>query len=118
MTLDGGATTTAPTFSLSELTGPTALTFQLTVTAGGASVTDEGGGHGQRGQRRADRGEAGTNQFIHEGTVVTLTGSGQDPENTALSYAWTQTGGGADRDADGGVRRPRRRSPRRSWWRM
>ncbi len=97
-----GATTTTPTFSLSELTGPTALTFQLTVTAGGASVTDEVVVT-VNADNDAPTAEAGTNQFIHEGTVVTLTGSGEDPENTALSYAWTQTGGSPTVTLTGGT---------------
>ena len=87
-----GATTTAPTFSIPELTGPTTLTFTLTVTAGGASVTDEVVVT-VNANNDPPTAEAGSEQFIHESTVVTLTGSGEDPENTALSYAWTQTGG-------------------------
>ena len=37
---------------------------------------------------------AGEDQLnVEEGTVVTLTGRGEDPENTTLSYAWAQTEG-------------------------
>ena len=97
-----GATTTTATFSIPELTGPTALTFQLTVTAGGASVTDEVVVT-VNADNDAPTAEAGSEQFIHEGTVVTLTGSGEDPENTALSYAWTQTGGSPTVTLTGGT---------------
>ncbi len=38
--------------------------------------------------------DAGENQFnVEERTVVTLNGSGEDPENTTLSYTWVQTEG-------------------------
>ena len=97
-----GATTTTATFSIPELTGPTALTFQLTVTAGGASVTDTVVVT-VNADNDAPTAEAGSEQFIHEGTVVTLTGSGEDPENTALSYAWTQTGGSPTVTLTGGT---------------
>ena len=101
MTLTGATTTTA-TFSIPELTGATALTFQLTVTAGGASVTDTVVVT-VNADNDAPTAEAGSEQFIHEGTVVTLTGSGEDPENTALSYAWTQTGGSPTVTLTGGT---------------
>ena len=97
-----GATTTTATFSIPELTGATALTFQLSVTAGGASVTDTVVVT-VNADNDAPTAEAGSEQFIHEGTVVTLTGSGEDPENTALSYAWTQTGGSPTVTLTGGT---------------
>jgi len=40
------------------------------------------------------RADAGPDQTVNENTLVTLDGSSSsDPEDTALSYAWTQTGG-------------------------
>ena len=36
---------------------------------------------------------AGSNQIVNEGSRVTLTGSGIDPDGTIASYVWTQTAG-------------------------
>ncbi len=36
---------------------------------------------------------AGADQSVLGGALVSLSGSGTDPEGTTLSYAWTQTGG-------------------------
>ena len=36
---------------------------------------------------------AGANQEVNRGEVVTLTGSGTDPEGQTLTYRWTQTAG-------------------------
>ena len=41
----------------------------------------------------APTAEAGTNQTVDEGDLVTLSGSGTDPENDTLSYSWRQTSG-------------------------
>ena len=36
---------------------------------------------------------AGLNQTVDAGTVVTLTGTANDPDGTVINYAWEQTGG-------------------------
>ncbi len=36
---------------------------------------------------------AGDDQTVDEGDAVSLSGSGTDPESSALTYSWTQTGG-------------------------
>ncbi len=46
------------------------------------------------GPNDAPTAEAGQNQTVGKGATVTLDGSGSsDPEEEALTYAWTQTGG-------------------------
>ena len=45
------------------------------------------------GSNDAPTADAGENQTVGEGAAVTLAGSGTDPENEALTYAWTQTSG-------------------------
>ena len=87
-----GSTTTAPTFSAPELSADATLTFTLTVTTGGASATDTVAVTIQA-DNDPPTANAGTDQTVTEGAAVTLTGTGQDPEDAALSYAWTQTGG-------------------------
>lgn len=45
-------------------------------------------------QNRSPVAEAGTNQTVTEGTQVILNATGShDPDNDALTYLWTQTGG-------------------------
>ncbi|MBN1260678.1 MAG: DUF11 domain-containing protein [Anaerolineae bacterium] len=89
------ATTVAPTFTAPE--GPAALTFTLTVTdTGGLSdiaavvitVTPSI-------INQPPTADAGINQTVHPGDVVTLDGSGSaDPDgHLPLTYLWTQTGG-------------------------
>ena len=86
-----GASTTTPTFTAPELTGATTLTFELTVTAGGASATDAVAVVIQA-DNDPPTADAGSDQTVTEGTAVTLTGSGSDPEEDPLSYAWRQSG--------------------------
>ena len=87
-----GATTATPSFTAPNLTSDVTLTFTLTVTAGGASDTDT-----VNVTVRADNDDptanAGTDQTVNDGDLVTLSGSGTDPEDEALSYSWSQTGG-------------------------
>ena len=87
-----GASTATPTFVAPELTGDTSLTFELTVTAGGASATDAVSVTIQA-DNDPPTADAGSDQTVAEGTAVTLAGSGMGPEGEALSYAWRQSGG-------------------------
>ena len=73
------------------MTAGTTLTFELTVTAGGASVTDAVGVVIQA-DNDPPTANAGADQTVSEGMAVTLAGSGSDPEDAALTYAWRQSG--------------------------
>jgi hypothetical protein len=89
---DAGAVN--PTFTAPDV-GPdgTSLTFQLT-------VTDEGGLTGTdtcivniSWLNEAPTADAGADQTVDEGAIVTLSGSGTDPDDGVKSYQWTQTAG-------------------------
>ena len=67
------------------------LTFRLT-------ITDESGGQATSdvsiNVNRKPVADAGSDQSVVEGAMVTLYGSGSsDPEGSSLSYAWAQTSG-------------------------
>ena len=85
------ASFTAPT----ELVGDAALVFSLVVTdaRGSASVSDTVTITVTTGSNDAPTADAGDGQTVGEGASVTLSGSGTDPENEALTYQWTQTSG-------------------------
>ena len=91
-----GATTASPTFTApSQLAANAALTFSLTVTAGGKSSTaDTVTVTVTAGTNDAPTARAGTDQRVAESATVTLDGSGSsDPEGETLAYAWSQTAG-------------------------
>ena len=77
-----GSETTADRFGYKADDG-TALSETATVTLTVTPVNDP------------PVAEAGPGQEVDEGTAVTLSGSGTDPEGETLSFAWTQTGGPA-----------------------
>ncbi len=92
-----GATTAAPTFTAPEqLTANATLVFSLIVTdaRNAASTADTVTVTVTAGSNDAPTADAGDDQTVAEGAAVTLDGSGSsDPEDEALSYAWTQTSG-------------------------
>ncbi len=89
-----------PTSQAPQFTAPyvgvagEALTFQLTVTdSGGLSDTDTVIIN-VSDLNQAPTADAGSDQAVEEGEVVTLSGSGSsDVDGTIDSYAWTQTSG-------------------------
>ena len=75
--------------------GQRSLVFSLTVSDGvNTSTADTVTITVTAGANDAPTADAGTNQTVAEAATVTLDGSGStDPENAALTYAWSQTSG-------------------------
>ena len=95
VTLSGASTATASFTAPTELVTDAVLVFSLVVTdaRGSASAADTVTVTVTAGANDAPTADAGSNQQVAEGASVTLSGSGFDPENEALTYAWTQTSG-------------------------
>ena len=90
------STAQSPTFTApTELLSNASLVFSLTVSDGvNTSTADTVTITVTAGANDAPTADAGTNQTVAEGANVTLDGSGSDdPENAALTYAWSQTSG-------------------------
>ena len=84
------------TFTAPDVSGNVTLTFSLTVNDGVHNSAADTVDIMVRGDANAaPTANAGTNQTVNEGDTVTLGGSGSDPdpEDTTLSYVWTQTAG-------------------------
>jgi ribosomal protein L14 len=89
------ANTATATFTAPQVAVDTVLTFRLT-------VTDNGGASGSattnvtvRNVNQAPTANAGPDQTVDENVLVTLSGSGADPDGTIASYQWAQTAGRA-----------------------
>ncbi|EAU68511.1 putative metalloprotease [Stigmatella aurantiaca DW4/3-1] len=87
-----GASTARPTFTAPEVVAETALSFQLTVSDGQA-LSNDTVNVTVRDVNRAPASVAGEDQTVLEGTQVTLSGSGTDPDGDPVTYAWRQTAG-------------------------
>ena len=93
MTLSGGNTATATFTAPSSLTANATLVFQLTVTdarneSGTDSVTIT-----VTFSNQSPTANAGSDRTVNEGDAVTLSGSGTDPDNDAMTYSWRQSSG-------------------------
>jgi hypothetical protein len=64
------------------------LAIAISLAACGGSSSDD-----SSQANRAPAANAGSDQNAAELTTVNLSGSGTDPDNDTLTYAWTQTGG-------------------------
>ena len=74
--------------------GGAALGFELTVTDSGGLKSADTCLVNVTWINQAPTANAGTDQSVNEGQIVTLNGAGStDPENLALNYLWTQLSG-------------------------
>ena len=74
--------------------GGAALGFELTVTDSGGLKSADTCLVNVIWINQAPTANAGTDQSVNEGQIVTLNGAGStDPENLALNYLWTQLSG-------------------------
>ena len=84
-----------PTFTAPDLAANATLTFSLTVNDGAQDSTADTVTITVRADNDAPTADAGTDQTVSDGTLVTLDGSGStdDGGSGGLTYAWTQTAG-------------------------
>lgn len=80
-----------PTFNAPAM-GPATLEFRLTVTSYDGVTSQATCIVNVAHENRPPTAEAGETQTVDEGTLVTLYGSGTDPESGVLRYSWTQVG--------------------------
>ncbi len=87
-----GASSPRPRFTAPRTTVDLTLTFELTVTAGGASHTDT---VEVTVQELVLLANAGPDQVVGEGETVRLDGTRSTvPFGESIAYSWSQTGGG------------------------
>ena len=91
VTLDDASAET-PTFDAPEGVSNSDIVFELTVSDGDSTSTDQVT-ITVNADNDAPAAEAGPAQAVAEGDVVTLAGSGTDPEGQSLTYSWVQTSG-------------------------
>jgi hypothetical protein len=95
VTLTGANTAT---LSFTAPAAPTTLTFQLTTNDGALGSAPDSVNVvvvQPPPTNTAPSANAGADKTADVGTAVSLSGSGSDPEGTAISYLWTQIGGTA-----------------------
>lgn len=88
-------TAVAPTFIAPDVgTGEVSLTFTLTVTDNGGLQSSDTCVVNVTAENLTPLADAGPDQTILEGTLVSLNGAGStDPDGTIVSFIWTQVGG-------------------------
>lgn len=95
VTLSNPASVT-PTFTAPQVTVNTVLTFQLVVNDGLLNSTPDSVNITVLNVtvNQAPIANAGPDQTVNEGAVVTLNGTGSsDPDGNPLTFSWTQTAG-------------------------
>gem|GEM_PF-3578102 len=87
-----GANGAAPSFSAPNMAANTDLTFQVAVSDG-TNTTYDTVTITVNADDDAPSVNAGADQVVEEGAVVSLGASATDPEGQGLTYTWTQTAG-------------------------
>jgi hypothetical protein len=88
------ALTANPSFAAPDVGANGAkLAFQVTVDDGYGGVTSDEVRVNVQYVNRAPVANAGNDQTPNEGSLVTLDGTGSDPDENALAFSWTQVGG-------------------------
>jgi hypothetical protein len=83
-----------PTFTAPAVTATTALTFALQVSDGAATSAVDTVQVTVHPVNHAPVADAGADQSVSQGAVVTLDGSASaDPDGDALTFTWSQTAG-------------------------
>jgi len=91
-----GANSGAAAFASPQVTANTPLAFQLTVSDGALSATDQVNVTVHNNVNEPPVADAGSDQTVDEQVSVALNGAGSsDPNGDALTYAWAQTAGPA-----------------------
>ena len=94
VTLSGSGSTVS--FTAPSVTATTTLSFQLTATDnGGAKGSDLMNVTVNAVGNVPPTANAGSDQTVTSGNLVSMSGSGTDTDGTIASYAWTQTAGPA-----------------------
>ncbi|MCC6746429.1 MAG: DNRLRE domain-containing protein [Deltaproteobacteria bacterium] len=90
-----GATAAKPAFAAPTVTADTTLSFKVTVSdgRGGTATASVSVLAKPASANGAPTANAGADQAVTAGSVVTLSGTASDPDGDALTYKWTQTGG-------------------------
>lgn len=81
-------TASNPTFIAPEVTSDTNYSFSLVVNDGQVSSVADEVVITVKQTNKAPTANAGANQVINEGSLVTLHGTASDPENDPLTYLW------------------------------
>ena len=88
------STSASPTFTSPSVVADTVLTFQLTVSDGAATNSDSVNVTVLNNVNEAPVANAGADQSVNEGVLVTLNGTESfDPNEDPITYSWAQTGG-------------------------
>jgi hypothetical protein len=87
--------------------GGATLTFQLTVNDGQLTSEADAVNITVKNVNHAPVADAGTDQAVAEGALITLDGSGSfDPDADPLTFSWVQTAGPPVTLSDGGAKNP------------
>ena len=99
------ANSRSPSFTAPEQVNNSVVRFELTVSDGVTTSTDEVQ-VAIRADNDAPTVDAGNNRVVLHNSKVQLSATGQDPEGARLTYTWAQVGGPSVELSDSGVPDP------------